>query len=181
LALDTRDNAGNPKGGIHLTARGGIYPPIWDNASTFGELQGSASTYLTARMPTEPTLALRVGGNKLWGTFPFHEAAFLGGSNDLRGFLPQRFAGDGSAFGNAELRFDMAGYNLLVPTRLGLFVAADIGRVFFDGDPAAADTWHTAFGGGVSMSVIDRLQTFTLAIMTGDDLTGVYLSGGFPF
>ena len=181
LVVDTRDNSGSPKSGVHLAARGAVYPAIWDNASTFSELQGSASAYLTARIPTEPTLALRVGGEKLWGTFPFHEAAFLGGSADLRGFRSERFAGDGAAFGNAELRFDLVGFNLLVPIRLGLFAAADAGRVFFDQDPAAADTWHTAFGGGVSMSIIDRLQTFTLAFMNGGDLTGAYLSAGFAF
>ncbi len=31
------------------------------------------------------------------------------------------------------------------------------------------------------MSFIDRLQTVTVAIMSGDDITGFYLSGGFPF
>ncbi len=109
----------------------------------------------------------------MWGTFPFHESAFVGGSDELRGFRSERFAGDGAAFGNAELRFDLLGYNLLVPTRLGLFAAADAGRVFFDADPDDADRWHTGFGGGLSMSFIDRMQTVTLAIMSGVDITGV--------
>jgi hypothetical protein len=179
--VDTRDNSGSPKSGVHVVASGALYPSIWDNPSTFGQLLGSVSTYLTAQIPTEPTLALRVGGKKVWGTFPFHEAAFLGGSDGLRGFWSQRFAGDGAALGNAELRFDLAGFNILVPTRMGLFAAADAGRVFFGPDPADADAWHTAFGGGVSLSFIDRLQTVTLAIMSGDDLTGLYLSAGFSF
>ena len=36
--------------------------------------------------PPNPVLALRGGGTKLWGEFPFHEAAFAGGSHSLRGF-----------------------------------------------------------------------------------------------
>ena len=181
VGVDTRDNSGSPKSGMYLIAEGSIYPSIWDAESTFGEVHGALSTYLTARIPTEPTLALRAGGKKIWGDFPFHEAAYLGGSSDLRGYRSERFAGEAAAFGNAELRFDLLGFSLLVPTRLGLFGAADVGRVFFDADPDEADRWHTAFGGGLSLSFIDRLQTVTLAFMSGADETGLYFRSGFPF
>ena len=35
-------------------------------------------------------LALRVGGKKLWGTYPYHEAAFIGGPDTVRGLRRRR-------------------------------------------------------------------------------------------
>ena len=181
LMYDTRDNPGHAKTGLMLRVAGVIYPGIWDVESTFGNINGDVSTYLTANIPTAPTLALRAGGEKVWGTFPFHEAAYLGGPKNLRGYRQDRFGGDASLYGNAELRFGLAKIKLLVPGEFGLFGAADAGRVFFDGDPDDADEWHTAVGGGFWLSFLGRLQTLSVAIMHGDDLTGVYLSAGFMF
>ena len=112
-------------------------------------------TYLTARIPTTPALALRAGGKKVWGTFPFQESTFLGGpgfggvgtsSGHLRGFRKNRFAGDASLYANAELRFALAPFQFLIPGEFGVFLAADTGRVFFAGDPDDADKWHTGVG-----------------------------------
>jgi hypothetical protein len=181
FAIDTRDNSGYAKRGVLIEGGGTIYPSLWDVESTFGEVHGSASTYLTAPIPAEPTLALRAGGRRVFGTFPFHEAAYLGGRRSLRGFRTSRFAGDAVLFGNAELRFELASFNMLVPTQMGLFGAADAGRVFFDGDPEDADTWHTAFGGGLWLSFMNRLQSLSVGIMEGDDLTGLYIRAGMAF
>ena len=137
--------------------------------------------YLTVPGTAGPTLALRAGGKKLWGDYPFFEAAFLGGGSSLRGFYRDRFAGDAMAFGNAELRLGVAHFNMLVPTQFGIFGIADAGRVFFDGDPSDADTWHKAFGGGIWFSFIDRMQSVSIGIVNGDDLTGVYVDAGFMF
>ena len=64
---------------------------------------------------------------------------------------------------------------------VGLFAAADVGRVYLDEDPGDADEWHTAVGGGLWLSFIDRLSTLSVAIMDGDDVTGVYLRSGFLY
>ncbi len=181
VEVDTRDNTGYAKSGARLRAEGAFYPSIWDVESSFGTVEGSASVFLTPPIPVEPTLALRVGGKKVWGSYPFFEAAYLGGRRELRGFFEQRFAGDAAVYGNAELRLPLFSYNLLVPTRLGVFGVADAGRVYFDGDPAGADEWHTGFGGGLWWAFINRLQTLSVAIVNGDDRTGVYVTAGFMF
>ena len=126
--------------------------------SAFGSIDGEALTFMTAPIPTNPTLALRAGGKKVWGTFPFHEAAYLGGpvfagsgisDGNLRGYQKNRFGGDSSLYGNAELRLVLARIKLLVPGEFGLFGAADTGRVFFANDPENAAKWHTRTGGGI--------------------------------
>ena len=153
----------------------------------FGSIDGRVHTYLTARIPTNPTLALRVGGKKVWGTYPFHESAFLGGpgfaatglsDSHIRGFRKNRFAGDTSVYGNAELRLVLLPINLIVPGEFGVFTTADVGRVFYAEDPDDADKWHTGVGGGFWFSFLERKQTLSVAVINGDDLTGVYLRAG---
>ena len=190
IAYDTRNNLAYATRGFLVRVAGAVYPGVWDVASAFGTIDGEARTYMTARIPTSPTLALRAGGKKVWGTFPFHESAFLGGpgltgsdvsNGSLRGFRKNRFAGDTALYGNSELRLVLAKIKLLVPGELGLFGAADAGRVIYPGDPDDADTWHTGVGGGLWLSFLQRRQTLSVAAINGDDLTGVYLRAGLTF
>jgi hemolysin activation/secretion protein len=137
------------------------------------------ATYLTAPLPLAPTLALRAGGQRVWGTFPFHDAAFLGGASTLRGWGEQRFAGHAAAFGNAELRIFLAKFFLLVPGDLGLFGLADAGRVFASDDRSSE--WHTGFGGGVWIAPLTRSNTLSVGVARGAERTGVYVRSGFLF
>ena len=142
ILYDTRNNPGYATRGVLVRVAGAVYPEVWDVESAFGSLDGEARTYVTAPIPTSPTLALRAGGKKVWGTFPFHESAFLGGpgltgsahvsNGNVRGFRKNRFAGDTALYGNSELRLVLAKIKLLVPGELGLFGAADAGRVIYD-------------------------------------------------
>ena len=190
IAYDTRNNPAYATQGVLVRVAGAVYPGVWDVASAFGSLDGETRAYLTAPVPTNPTLALRAGGKKVWGTFPFHESAFLGGpgltggdvsNGSLRGFRKNRFAGDTALYGNSELRLVLAKIKLLVPGELGLFGAADAGRVIYDEDPDDADTWHTGVGGGLWLSFLQRQQTLSVTAVQGDDLTGVYLRAGLTF
>ncbi len=179
--LDSRDHAGYPKKGFLLTATGTLYPEIWDVVETFGKIKAQGSAYLTAPMPATPTVALRLAAEKVWGRYPFQDAAYIGGGSSLRGFRRDRFAGDASLVGSAELRFQLFPVKLLVPGQVGAFAAIDMGRVFLDSDPANADEWHRGVGGGLWISIMDRLQTFSLSIMNSDEKTGYYFDAGFMF
>lgn len=190
IEYDRRDNPAYPTHGFFARMAAAGYPGAWDVESAFGSVDGEARTYLTARIPTNPTLALRVGGRKIWGDYPFLESAFLGGpghvglgrgEGPVRGLRRNRFAGDASLYGNAELRLALAGINLLVPGEFGLFGAADVGRVFYAGDPGDADDWHNGTGGGLWLSFLERRMTLSVAVMKGRDLTGVYLRAGHMF
>jgi hemolysin activation/secretion protein len=147
--------------------------------STFGEVHGEAVTYLSARAPLDPTLALRVGGRKLWGRYPFFEAAFIGGASTVRLGRVNRYAGDASAYGSTELRLSLAKVKLVLPADLGVFGLADAGRVFLAGE--SSDTWHAAAGGGVWLSYLERAYTLSLAIAKSDERTGIYAQAGFGF
>src|SRR5204862_214290 len=83
--------------------------------------------------PVIVRLPVRVAGRKVWGTYPYYEAAYIGGDSTVRGFVEHRFAGDAAVFGNVELRLSLARFFVLVPGRLGIFGLGDAGRVYVSG------------------------------------------------
>jgi hypothetical protein len=179
LELDTRDVPANPTHGAHLTVGASVYPALFDVISTFGEVHGEAATYLTTPLPFRPTLALRAGGRRVWGVFPFQEAAFVGGATTVRGLRDHRYIGDASAYGNAELRFRLSRVRVVLPATVGIFGLADAGRVFFEGE--SSDKWHYAAGGGLWFAFLDPANTFSVALARGEGRTGLYLRAGFMF
>jgi hypothetical protein len=179
VRYDSRDRPALARKGLLLELGGDAYPAIWGVDSTYGEVRGEAVTYLSINAPLDPTLALRVGGRKLWGQYPFFDAAFIGGAATVRLGRENRYAGDASAYGSTELRLSLARIKLVLPARIGIFGLADAGRVFLAGE--TSDTWHAAGGGGVSLSFLEHGYTISLAIAQSEERTGVYLQGGFAF
>jgi hypothetical protein len=179
MDLDTRNARTGATSGVRLLAGGSVYPRAWDVQSAFGEAHGEVSTYLTAKIPARPTLALRAGGSKVWGSYPFFEAAFVGGSSTVRGLREHRYVGDAAAWGNAELRLDLGRYYVVLPGRWGLLGVADAGRVWLAGE--SSDTWHHGFGGGLWFAPLARNNTVSAVVARSEGRTGFYFRGGFMF
>jgi hypothetical protein len=179
MLWDVRNHARAATRGAVFAAEGNYYPAVWSVRSGFGEVHGEAATFLSPDIALQPTLALRVGGKRLWGTFPFQESAFIGGPGTLRGLRLQRYAGDASAWGNAELRLRLFQANLLVPQDIGVFGLADTGRVFLDGEDSRR--WHTGIGGGVWISFLRRENTVSVAAAHSEGRTRLYFGAGFGF
>ncbi len=179
LRHDSRDRENAATRGVFLEVGGSVVPPVWDVDSIYGTVHGEARTYLSVAAPLDPTLALRAGGKKHWGRYPFFNAAFIGGASTVRLGRINRYAGDASAYASAELRLALARFDLVLPTQLGVFGLADAGRVFVEGE--SSDKWHTVVGGGVSLSYLQRAYTFSVALASGEERTGVYIQAGFGF
>ena len=179
LTYDSRDRRTAATRGFFLELGGAAYPSVWDVDSTFGEVHGEASTYLTARAPLAPTLALRVGGKKLWGRYPYFESAFIGGASTVRLGRVNRYAGDASAYASAELRVALARLELVLPAQVGVFGLGDVGRVFLAGE--SSDIWHGAAGAGIWIAYLERAYTFSLALASGEERTALYAQAGFGF
>jgi outer membrane protein assembly factor BamA len=181
LTLDRRDVVNAPSKGATLELGASAFPAVWSLDRPYGEVHGTATTYARAQLPLEPTLALRVGGQHVWGRFPFHDAAFLGGASTLRGWDQQRFAGRSSLFGSAELRIFALKSFVLVPADVGLLGFVDAGRVYADGDDGDGGPWHTGIGGGIWFAPLTRANTVSLQVAWGKERSGVYLRSGFAF
>jgi hypothetical protein len=178
--FDTRDREHAATRGVLLTAGGSYFPEVWDVESNFGEVHGEAATYLTAAsLPLDPTLALRVGGKQVWGTYPYQEAAFIGGNSTVRLGRENRYAGDAAVYAGAELRLFLTKFFVLLPGDFGIFGLGDVGRVFVEGE--SSDKWHGAGGGGIWFAFLNRANTISLALARGEEHTGFYLRAGFGF
>jgi hypothetical protein len=177
--LDTRNRERAATRGISAHLGGSFYPAALDVTTAFGEGHAEAKTYLTARIPLRPTLAVRVGGKKLWGTYPFHEAAHIGGPATVRGFREHRFAGDASLYGSVELRLFISKFYLLLPGDWGIFGLGDVGRVYLSGE--TSDRWHGAVGGGLWFAFITPSSTVSLTWARSVEGPLIYARAGFGF
>jgi hypothetical protein len=180
LRLDTRDTPAAATRGVLLSATGSFHPGVWDVEEAFGEVHGEAATYLSAtQIALRPILALRVGGKRVWGRYPFQEAAYIGGSTTVRLGRENRFGGDASLFANAELRLFLSRVTIVLPGDFGIFGLGDIGRVYYRGE--SSDVWHGAVGGGAWLSFLSPANTVSIAVAKSEERTGVYVRAGFGF
>ncbi len=178
VEVDTRDRTKLYGPGLFIRLEGSVTPEVWDVDRTFGAIEGEVSGFigLTQRL----LLALRVSGRNVFGTFPFQEAAYLGGNDSVRGLYTNRFAGDASVFANAELRFSLGQASaLLFRGEWGLFVFGDVGRVFVDDDDS--NKWHPSDGGGVSVSTLERSLLWSLSIARSAERTAFFFNANFSF
>lgn len=172
-AWDRRDDPGFPRRGWTLSAQVDGFPYTAPGELDEGErVRAFARTGAagTAYVPLAGgVLALRAGGQAVFGEFPLQYAAFLGGSPTVRGYTYHRYAGDAVAFGGAELRMPLAG-------PVGVLALADAGRVWYDGESAGG--WHTGVGGGGFV----RAGAYTASVLYAYGERGiVYLRLGLPF
>ncbi len=140
-------NVGMPMGagtGARLRFDGRIGRSINNSSASFarGGLEGAA--YMSLPLPRNPVFAVRAGGQRALGRYPFQEGAILGGQSTLRGYDKQRFVGDASLYAGSEIRVPVTEYK---GNDVGVLALADVGRVFLDGE--VSSTWHHALGGGI--------------------------------
>ncbi|MGH7712913.1 MAG: hypothetical protein ACREOG_16605, partial [Gemmatimonadaceae bacterium] len=178
LALDhdTRDTLSTR--GFVVRATSSYYPQVWDAEEAFGEVSAVVSTYLTAPVWTRPTLALRGGGKRVFGEAPYFEAAFIGGRRSLRTVKRQRFAGDASLHGTAELRVPVLRFNYLLPWSIGAIGFMEAGRVYNDGE--SPGTWHSARGVGGWIGLLSPKYAIHL-IHTNRPERRLIIGTGFAF
>jgi hypothetical protein len=153
-------------GGIRTNVAGAYYPEAWDVERGFGSIDGEFTGSIPLGHPAQ--LSLRAGGKKLWGDYPFFEAAYIGGRL-LRGYNWNRFAGDASLYSRIELKWAFAKLRGSVPMEIGLSVGADAGRVWLEGD--SSDKWHTGVSGGIFIAPFNRLTLLEFGVGKSEERT----------
>ena len=179
VRYDSRDVPNNASSGTYLTLGGSFFPRAWDVTSPFGEAHASASTYINIPIWLNPVLGIQASGKKVWGQYPFDEAASIGGETTIRGAALARWAGDAAAWANVDLRVPIANFVTVLPGRLGVLGLVDAGRVFLTGE--SSDVWHIGFGGGLWYSLFDPINTLVFTVAHADNQTSVYFRIGFIF
>ena len=143
------------------------YPGALDVATAYQKIGGAVSAYLTAPILPRTVLALRAGGEKLFGDFPYFDAAFIGGSRSLRTEHRQRFAGDASLYGTSELRVPIANFPLILPLDVGAIGFVDVARVYVDGESPGG--WHQGSGAGFWIGLVNRDFALTVVRTNNPD------------
>ena len=161
-----------------LVLRGEAYPALIDVAETYGFLDAVAAASLPLGV-RRWEVGLRAGGRKIWGEAPWFQFAYIGGIRSLRGFVQERFAGDASLYGNAELRLDLFNYRLVFPSTFGVLGLFDAGRVWVNGE--SPGDWHTAYGGGIWLALRGTRSILSVAYANSDEDDLLYITFGFPF
>jgi hypothetical protein len=79
----------------------------------------------------------------------------------------------------SDLRLKLAHLAMVLPTDVGVYGLADVGRVWLDGD--GADQWHTGYGGGAWIHVLRPSIRGSVTFTWGSGRTVVYIGSGFHF
>ena len=178
IDYDTRDRSVLNSVGLHVRVKATHSPSVWDAEGSFTSVEGEIARFF--EVGPKSLLALRVGGENVSGNFPFQEAAYLGGADNLRGPDTNRFAGDASVFGNVELRHSLGEASAYVArAEYGVYGFVDVGRVFLDGEDE--DDLHPSVGGGLSIAGLDRTFLVSLGIAISEERAAGVFSAGFSF
>lgn len=179
VTYDSRDHIYNAFKGLFLELSSSVYPGILDNRQAFTKAAFDVRTYFTSEFITHSTLALRMGGEKVWGNYPFHHASFLGGRYNLRGYKRDRFSGDASLFGQIELRANVTRLKVLIFGIFGLHGFAETGRVWVNGEDSGL--WHQSYGGGFYMTFLERMFNISFTVGTSHEYTAYYVRTKLSF
>jgi len=176
--LDSKPLPDTMKPRFVLNIIGSAYPAVMDVVSPYEVLDAWTAAFFTLPLPKKPVLALRAGGKKLWGDFPYFDAAFLGGTEAFRTEYKQRWAGDASLYGTSEVRYPIAKFPLLVPVDFGALGFVDAGRVYVNGDSPGG--WHTAMGAGFWAGFLNSRLNYNVMV-TNQSNARIIGNFGFAF
>ncbi|MCB9207500.1 MAG: BamA/TamA family outer membrane protein [Ignavibacteriales bacterium] len=176
---DSRDNDAFARHGFY--ANGSFYfSPNWlDNKYNYSGTKLDLRTYFTSILLSPTTFAFRIFGEKIWGKYPFLSSVFLGGSENLMGFNRERFSGDASLYGTAQIRTHISKIKLIINGDLGFHTFAETGRVFTEDNNS--NLWHPSFGGGLWLSYLQRKFNIVTTVAKSKESFLIYFGLGFNF
>jgi hypothetical protein len=178
-AFDSRKQNDVFAGGIAVRAKGKYSPRAWDANEAFGSIDGR----FDAHLPVGSRLLwnLFAGGKKVWGAYPFFEAAYVE-NRTTTGYGWNRFAGDAALYGGVNLDVILGKARNVVPGDFGVSVFADAGRVYLAGEDSGK--WHPAYGAGVFYAPFRRTSLYGLNVGMTEDRWFIQLEArmsGFGF
>ncbi|MDP2365652.1 MAG: BamA/TamA family outer membrane protein, partial [Ignavibacteria bacterium] len=179
IELNNIENKNFPQTGYSLKIFGSVFPAIFNVPKSFESVDIDFRTFITSKILPDITIAIRTGGRKVWGKYPFFAGATLGGRENLRGYLEKRFTGDASVFGQFELRNHLTDLKLILKGKLGLLAFIEAGRVFAANENSKR--WHPAYGVGAWLSYLNAGLILTTYIAFSPESTIFSFGFELPF
>ena len=180
LDINSRNNKALPTRGFVMDLN--IRPLLGLNGQSSNVLRTDVDMRIFASLFSLPrvVLATRLGWGKNYGNFEFPQAYYLSGTDNLRGYRRDRFAGRSRLFNNTELRFKVADFSTyLFPGSLGFLVFNDVGRVWADGE--SSSDWHVGNGVGIWVAPIKRFVIAAHLTRSKEEKALPYITFGFQF
>ncbi len=172
--LDTDVRAGLR---FHLTSVAS--PATLDMIAPTLSVLGGVKAFVRLPLIASPVLLLHARGQRIFGSAPFQDAAYLGGRRTLKGFKKQQFAGDAALLWGWEVRATIAEIDIRDHRMtFGPLAEMDIGRVYLDGE--SPGSWHIGTGGGFWLRDHRSGKRASISLMRGDIGPRLYISLGSP-
>ncbi|WP_432411032.1 phosphoesterase [Rasiella sp. SM2506] len=123
-------------------------------------------------LKTNASTHLLVGDNPM-----FYQSPQLGAATGLRGYRNERFTGQQSFLGNADISYRFQQMKtFLFPVTFIVYGGYDIGRVWVENDTST--NWYSSYGGGLYVRWTDAIKA-NVSTFYGDE--GVRLQFGLGF
>jgi len=169
--IDDRDHLVVAQKGVKFNLRLQGYEGVKKYSDDFFQAIPEFSFYIPFDKHKTFVLANRTGGQITLGQQTFNQSAFLGGHDNLFGYVKFRFAGDNSFYNNLEGRISIPNFlKYFIPGKMGLMGFYDTGRVWYRNENSSK--WHQGAGGGIYLAPFNKL------IIRG--MIGVSEDGVFP-
>jgi hypothetical protein len=180
IAINSRNNNIIPTRGLALDAGIRRLFGIDANTSRLTQVNLDMRIFMSLFELERLVLATRWGWAKNYGKFEFPQAMYLGGTDNLRGYRKQRFAGRSILYNNAELRISIANFNTyLFGGVFGVQIFNDVGRVFLDGEKSGK--WHDGYGAGIWIAPIKRFVVTASLAHSEEEKALPRVTFGFQF
>ncbi|SHJ10479.1 metallophosphoesterase [Aquimarina spongiae] len=169
----------NPTRGMKFEVNVGGRMNVENTERTFGYIKPHLSFYNALSRNRKWVLKTAAQGQfNIGRLYEFYQSAQIGGENLLRGYRNQRFSGQSSLAGSADIRYSFDQFKTRVlPLQIGLFTGVDTGRVWL-ADTEDRNQWHSDVGGGFWINSADAINS-TFNLFFGED--GARFSFAFAF
>jgi outer membrane protein assembly factor BamA len=179
LEIDNRNNPHYPTRGVKWKTFLQFNKGLGQNSSNFTQMSSDLSVYISSNIPPRMVVALRFGGAVNFGSYEFFQAQYLSGTDNLRGYRKNRFAGDRMFYNNLDIRLRLRDYKgYLFTGSYGVLLFHDVGRVWAKGESSAR--WHNGYGAGLWVSPA-RMFVVTTSYMWSKEGGLPLVSFGFQF
>lgn len=153
-AFKKLNDAVSPTAGIAITANGSYTQNTQMSAQSFWKYGGNLQLYIP--LFYKFSIATSGGIETVNGNPEFYQYPSIGGGQDLRGFLRQRFYGKTVFYNSNELRFISKVKNYFYSGKAGLLAFIDDGRVWMPGENS--NTLHAGYGGGIFLAPFNKIS-----------------------
>jgi len=180
LDINSRNNQNLPSRGFVLDAGAKSLIGLNEQSNRLTQLHWDMSVVASFEPQAIAVYAVRLGVGHNIGAFEIPQAQYLSGTENLRGYRRNRFAGRTMLFNNAEVRIRLAEFStFLFPGSFGINLFHDVGRVWMDNEKSGR--WHNGYGGGIWLAPIKRWVVSASVAHSKEENIIPYFSVGFRF